>query len=216
MPVLLLKNLESLLTMKHRFTAIATALLVASAASLQAQLAVPNLSFEKPGNHGSPPFPAPDNWSSFGRLAKSGVIDHLNANIPPAADGSQWLFLAAHGSANGGVVSESIGSSEAGDVFEISFALGENRASGAPRLSKMDVFVQGSNDGFDTNTTVFSSELDPSKILGEGSSASHSVILESPGTFKEVRIGFRIPAAGNNKKDQVLVDKVAVVRKDAH
>jgi len=182
------------------------------AVSASAQFTIANPSFENPNNDGSPPFPAPDNWAVFGTLNNSGVIDQANSNIPNAVDGTQWLFMTADGSSNGGINSESFGSSVTGDTFEVSFELGKSLAGGVDLITGMDVFVQGSNDGFSTiGNTEFSSEFDPSAIIGTGDTASHSVTITSPGTFSDARIGFRILASGSNSGDQILVDNVAVV-----
>jgi len=196
---------------KHMKSILAAVAAFGFAVSASAQFTIANPSFENPNNDGSPPFPAPDNWAVFGTLNNSGVIDQANSNIPNAVDGTQWLFMAANGTDNAGVTSESFGSSVTGDTFEVSFELGEHQASGVGLITGMDVFIQGSNDGFSNVTSEFSSEFDPSALIGAGDTASHSVTIASPGTFSDARIGFRILASGSNSGDQILVDNVAVV-----
>ncbi len=196
--------------MKHKYLLTLMVLAVALATSLQAQFTIANPSFENPNNNGSSPFPLPANWSLVGSLSDRGVIDQSNLNIPPAADGTQWLFITADGSA-GGVASESIGPSSASDTFTVSFVLGENQATGPSLPTVMDAFVQGSNNGFSTNTNSFSSQFNPSTIIGTGNTASHSVTIASPGNFADARIGFRFLNAGSSNGDQVLIDNVSVI-----
>jgi len=187
--------------MMIRLLAVTACLIFAAQATAPAAVVQPdNASFENPDNDGSPSFPAPTDWTTFGNLGNLGVIDQANSNIPNAFDGTQWVFL-TEGTGPGGIVSSNIGPAIGGATYTISFGLGNNLASGVTVPDSLDVILQT-----DTN---FTANIDPSSLVpNDGDTAATSVDITLPGAEdgKSLSLIFRVQGGS----DQILLDNVSV------
>jgi len=190
--------------MMIRLLAVTACLIFAAATAPAAVVQPDNASFENPDNDGSPSFPAPTDWTTFGNLGNLGVIDQANSNIPNAFDGTQWVFL-TEGTGPGGIVSSNIGPAIGGATYTISFGLGQNMATTATPPDSLDVILQT-----DVN---FIANINPSLLVPNGGdTAATSVDITLPNTEngKSLSLIFRVEASSAGSDDQILLDNVSV------
>ena len=173
-----------------------------------------NMGFEFPVNDGTPPFAAPADWRVFGGLFNSGVIHQSNRNIPPAPEGSQWVFLSS-GDAPGGVT-QPVGTAVGDRTYLLSFAVGDNAGTGRDLPAEMEVMLQ-IETGPDS-TRNFGETVNLADVVGEnpgqGVVGRVSVEITLPSYVGETEVA-GLPLAlvlriGDAADTQVLLDDVRI------